>query len=102
MDRKSRWQILLTRRGSRLLLLVGAVLLLYQLSGYEALVGLRDVWTQVAAMRSKIDSLREENTRIESEIKELAPDGNEVERIARQDLGWAEPGEIVIKVPEKK
>jgi len=83
------------------LLLLGA-LVLFKFSGYEVVSGLRDVWKQEAEMRQKIEALREENARIEAEIKELSPGGNEVERIARQELGWAEPGEIVIKVPEKK
>jgi cell division protein FtsB len=64
--------------------------------------GLRDVWMQEAEMRKKIEELRQVNARFEGEIKELSPGGDVVERIARQDLGWAEPGEIVIKVPEKK
>jgi cell division protein FtsB len=102
MSRKSRFRPVWSRRWPRYLLLLLGALVLFKFSGYEVVGGLRDVWKQEAEMRQKIEELRQENARIEGEIKELSPGGDEVERIARQELGWAEPGEIVIKVPEKK
>lgn len=91
-----------SRRWLRYLLVVFGALVFYQFSGFKVWSDLRDVWRQEAEVQQQIDALREENARIEAEIKELSPGGDEVERIARQELGWAEPGEIVIKVPEKK
>ncbi len=102
MSHKQRFQRVWGRRWPRYLLLLFGALVLYQFSGYQVLRDLRDVWKQEAEARQKIEALREENARIEAEIKDLSPGGDEVERIARQELGWAEPGEIVIKVPEKK
>ena len=53
-------------------------------------------------MEESVRELEDENGRIETAIKELAPDGKAVEQIARQDLGYAKPGEIVVKIPDKE
>lgn len=90
------------RRWLRLLLAALAAMLLYQFSGFRTWSELLAVWEQENQLRQANESLREENTGIEAAIKELSPDGREVERIARQELGWAKPGEVVIKIPEKK
>ena len=102
MSVEIQWQRLLSRRGFRYVLMLLGALLLYQVSGLQVLGNLRNIWRQEAEMQRQIEALREENARIENEIRDLSPEGNEVERIARQDLGWARPGETVIKIPEKK
>ena len=102
MSGKIQWRMLLHGRWFRYGLMLLGALLLYQVSGLQVLGNLRDVWRQEAEMQRQIEALREENARIENEIRDLSPEGNEVERIARQDLGWARPGETVIKIPEKK
>jgi len=102
MFRSSRSSKRPPNRWRRLLLALVAALALYQLSSYEVAGNLIDVWQEEDQVRQQIEALREENARIESAIEELSPEGSGVERIARQELGWAKPGEIVIKIPEKK
>lgn len=83
-------------------LLLGAAIGFFWLSGYDALVALTDSWEKENQMKQAIRRLELENQQLDAAIKELAPDGKAVERIARQDLGWAKPGEIVVKIPEKE
>jgi cell division protein FtsB len=61
-----------------------------------------DAWRQESLREQKIQAIREENGHIEDSIHELGPDGREVEKLARQELGLAKPGQTVIKIPDKK
>jgi cell division protein FtsB len=86
-----------------LYLLAGCGLFLwFQRSGIPTVVELRDAWRQERLREQKIEAIRGDNERIEESIKELGPDGREVEKLARQELGLAKPGQTVIKIPDKK
>ena len=73
-----------------------------QQSGIPTVVDLRNAWGQERLREQKIQAIREENARLEHSIKELGPDGREVERLARQELNLANEGQTVIKIPEKQ
>jgi cell division protein FtsB len=90
------------RRWASYGLIFVAVAGLVWLSGYDALAELTDSWRKESEMQQAIEKLERENQRIEAAIGELAPEGKAVERIARQELGWAKRDEIVVKIPEKK
>ena len=93
------------RRSRRVLLyvaLAGGPLLVFRFAGYEPLMELDHAWLEEAQVERAIAELKQENVDIEAAIKNLGPDGDGIEKIAREDLGWAQPGEIVIKIPEKK
>jgi cell division protein FtsB len=93
----------LSGRGWILYLLAGCGLFLwFQRSGIPTVVELRDAWSQERAREQRIQAIREENDHIEESIKELAPEGREVEKLARQELGLARPGQTVIKIPDKQ
>jgi cell division protein FtsB len=47
------------------------------------------------ALRQEIEALAAENVRLYSEIRQLRTDPRAVERIAREELGLARPGETV-------
>jgi cell division protein FtsB len=86
-----------------LYLLAGCGLFLwFQRSGIPTVMELRDAWRQESLREQKIQAIREENGHIEDSIHELGPDGREVEKLARQELGLAKPGQTVIKIPDKK
>jgi cell division protein FtsB len=53
------------------------------------------------ALRKEIEALRDENLRLYSEIQELRTDPRAVERIAREELGLARPGETVFLIREQ-
>jgi len=52
------------------------------------------------ALREEIESLREENLRLYARIHELRTDPRAVERLAREELGLARPGETVFLLHE--
>jgi cell division protein FtsB len=64
--------------------------------------GLLQVWKQrreAAGVEREIGMLRRENSRLQEEIRALRGDPRALEPIAREDLGYAKPGEIVILFP---
>lgn len=89
-------------RWSAYVLVLFFALTFYRFAAHESLLELREMWRQEQQVEQSIQQLREENARIEAAIKELAPEGSGIERIARQDLGLSKPGEIVVKIPEKR
>jgi cell division protein FtsB len=51
-------------------------------------------------MRADIKHLESENARLKSEIESVKKSTYAVERIAREDLGMAKPGEVVYMLPK--
>jgi cell division protein FtsB len=66
---------------------------LYARSGLAKTIALsRDL----ASLRGRNQELRAENDRLEREAEALRNDPAAIERVARSDLGWVRPGEIVV------
>lgn len=53
-------------------------------------------------LKQEMQKLVEENQQLREEIKALKTDPSAVERVAREELKMAKPGETVITLPEKK
>lgn len=90
------------RRWIVYLLAACGLFLWAQSSGIPTFVELKDAWVQERSREQKIQAIRDENNRIEESIKELSPNGREIEKLARQDLGLAKPDQTVIKIPDKQ
>ena len=67
--------------------------------GDAGLGDLRRVDSQAQAVEQEIEQLRNDNERLERQIEELQRQGFQVERIAREELGLARPGEVVLMLP---
>jgi cell division protein FtsB len=52
------------------------------------------------ALRARNQELAAENDRLEREAEALRNDPSAIERVARTDLGWVEPGEIVVDLTD--
>jgi cell division protein FtsB len=65
----------------------------YSRSGLARTLQLRD---ELAALRGRNAELRAENERLVREAAALRDDLGAVERVARAELGWVRPGEIVV------
>ena len=55
---------------------------------------------RVADLRSHIATLEAENSRLRAEIESAKKSTWSVERIAREDLGMARPGEVIYMLPK--
>lgn len=53
------------------------------------------------ALRTEVEKLRQENSRLAAEILALRQDPRAVERLAREELGMARPGELVFLIRDE-
>lgn len=86
-------------RKNRLAILAGAALGIYLLVtfifGEMGLVKYYRMRSQYLALREETENLKLENTRLLKDVRSLRSDPAVIERIARDKLGLARPGEIV-------
>jgi cell division protein FtsB len=68
-------------------------------SGFPTWLRLRDEVTQAEA---RIHTLEQENSALREEVTALARDRFAQERAVRETLGWARPGEVVVRAPEAR
>jgi cell division protein FtsB len=65
----------------------------YARSGLARTLGLR---RDLLVLRARNGELRAENERLAREAEALRSDLGAIERVARAELGWVRPGEIVV------
>ena len=66
---------------------------LYTRSGFAKYLELRD---DLETVRARNAGLRAENARLARELEALKSDPTAIERVARQELGWVKPGEVLV------
>ncbi len=88
------------RRNGRLLL--GGVLLLvfvHDIFGTHGFMAMRRTQKEIERVHAEIEHLDTENQQLEEQVHALKSDPKLIERIAREEMGLARPGEIIIKLP---
>lgn len=96
--RPSRWR----RMGLALLGLGLLVLVVHTLFGEQGYLALRRQQQRLQHLQQEIERLEEENRRLADEIKALKNDPEAIERVAREQLQMARPGEKVITLPSEE
>lgn len=71
---------------------------LYTRSGLARTLSLRQ---ELASVRVANDRAAADNERLAREAKALREDDLAVERVARRELGWVRPGEIVFQIEDR-
>jgi cell division protein FtsB len=56
---------------------------------------------KLAEVNAKVAALTAENTQLRKEVDNLRSDEATIERIAREELGFVKPGEVVLRTPAK-
>ena len=54
---------------------------------------------QLTQLRGDIDHLNKENNKMSGQVTALKTDPDAIERIAREQMGLAKPGELIFKLP---
>jgi cell division protein FtsB len=85
--------------NATLLLAAGmALLLISDVFGTHGVLAMRRSQKQAADVQKKIEQLNQQNQQLEAKVKALKTDPEAVERIAREEMGLAKPGEYIFKV----
>jgi cell division protein FtsB len=69
------------------------------LFGSRGLLRLRTLTTEEAAIKQRIGGLLLENQRLRTQLHALRTDDRYVERLAREQLGFVRPGDVVYRFP---
>jgi cell division protein FtsL len=69
--------------------------------GEHGYLALRRQQREMDRLQQEIQRLEEENKRLAQEIESLQTDPRAVERVAREQLKMARPGERVLTIPEE-
>lgn len=89
-------------RYARYILAFGLFLIaMHDVFGSHGLLAMRRTQAQVKQLRGEVDRLNQENTELSKQVQSLRTDPKAVERIARDELGLARPGEMIFKLPEQ-
>lgn len=90
------------RRHARYFLaLVFCLLLLQDVFGAHGLMAMRRSKTQMQAIQAQIEKLDQENRDLQQRIENLKTDPSAIEKIARDRMGLARPGELIFSMPAK-
>jgi cell division protein FtsB len=90
------------RRNLTWFLVAGLTLLVLQdIFGAHGVVAMRRSQEQAADIQKEIDHLNEENQKLHEHVRALKTDPAEIERVAREDMGLARPGEYIFKIQPK-
>jgi cell division protein FtsB len=90
------------RRNTIWFLVAGLVLLVLQdVLGTHGVLAMHRSMQQSAAIQKEIQQLNDENQKLQSRVHSLKSDPAAIERIAREDMGLARPGEYIFKIQPK-
>ncbi len=90
------------RRYSKELWALAFVLLaVHDVFGAHGVLAMRRSQKEAAQIRQEIQRLDDENRRLQDRVKALKTDPTAIERIARDEMGLARPGELIFKLSPK-
>jgi len=76
-------------------------LVVHEVFGQNGILALRQQRKDLEVLQLKIQQLQQENEQLERQIKALRSDPKAIERLARDQMRMARPGEIIYALPEK-
>jgi cell division protein FtsB len=79
--------------------LLAASLLVHVMFGANGMVVYKQKRSEYEALRKRIDQVQQENDRYSQQIQGLKSDQKSIEKEAREQLGYARPGEYVYVPP---
>lgn len=97
---EERLRVLMQQHGRAILGLLIAVMIVHDVFGAHGFLAMRRTQSEIRKVKADIDKLSKENEALEQEVKDLKSDPKMIEKIARDDLGLARPGEVIIRIPQ--
>ena len=91
----------LRQNARQILGLALLALLVHDIFGAHGFVAMRHTQKEIDQIRDQIGRLNAENRSLAGQVNSLKSDPKAIERIAREDMGLARPGEMIFKLPEQ-
>jgi cell division protein FtsB len=89
----------LRRNAPTILILLLLTLLVHDVFGAHGFLAMRRTRKEIDRLRQEIRQVNEENRALAEQVKALKSDPRIIERIAREEMGLARPGELIFKLP---
>lgn len=91
------------RRAALLALaLVVLTLVVHEIFGENGYLAMRRKQQEFETLQMEVEKLKGENQRLEEQIKSLKSDPKAIEKLAREQMKMARPGELIYVLPEKE
>src|SRR6266702_1640271 len=92
----------LRQHGRALLGLLVLILIVHDIFGTHCFLAMRRTQLEIEKVNAGFYQLNKENLQLQQEIKELKTHPHKLKKIARDELGLAKPGEVIIKIPQSQ
>ena len=91
------------RRNAVLALgLIFIALLVHEVFGEHGYLAMRRQKKELDTLQQQIQQLQQENQELEKQVKALQSDPKAIEKVAREQMRMARPGELIYTLPEKE
>ena len=75
-------------------------LLIHDIFGPHGVIAMRRTQREIQQIRQQIGKINAENKSLAEQVNALKTDPKAIERIAREEMGLARPGELIFKLPD--
>jgi cell division protein FtsL len=75
-------------------------LFVHDIFGPHGFIAMRRTQNEIEQIREQIGKLNDENKSLTQQVNSLKSDPKSIERIAREEMGLARPGEMIFRVPD--
>ena len=75
-------------------------LLVHDVFGPHGFIAMRRTQKEIDQIREQIVKMNDENKSLNDQVTSLKFDPKSIERIAREEMGLARPGEMIFKIPD--
>lgn len=99
---RGQWVAFLERHSRGILALFVLFLVVHDIFGAHGFIAMRRTQNEIQRVRKEIDRLSTENVELGAQVKALRSDPHLIEKIAREELQHAKPGEIIIRIPQSR
>ena len=90
----------LRRNVRQILGLALFALLVHDVFGPHGFIAMRRTQKEIEQIREQIGKMNDQNKSLTEEVNSLKTDPKSIERIAREEMGLARPGEMIFKLPD--
>jgi len=77
-------------------------LFVHDIFGTHGFIAMRRTQKEIDDIRTQIGRINTENKSLTDQVNALKTDPKAIERIAREEMGLARPGEMIFKLPDPK
>ena len=88
------------KHARQILGIVLFAMLVHDVFGTHGFIAMRRTQKEIEQIREQIGKVNDENKALAEEVNSLKTDPKSIERIAREEMGLARPGEMIFKLPD--